>query len=125
MSQAIIPIFRIFDYEKAVTFYVDWLGFSIAWEHRFEENAPVYLEITKGDLRLHLSEHHGDATPGSKVLIEYPNLKKFHEELTAKQYKYMRPGLEEAFWGAWTVNMIDPFGNRLEFFERKPADVAS
>ena len=119
MPSPIIPIFRIFDYQKAVEFYVDWLGFSIAWEHRFEENFPIYLEITKGGLRLHLSEHHGDCCPGAKVLIEYPELAAFHQELTAKNYRYMKPGLEEAFWGAWTVNVTDPFGNRIEFFQRK------
>ncbi|RRB02851.1 glyoxalase superfamily protein [Larkinella rosea] len=118
MSQTIIPIFRIFDYPKAVEFYVNWLGFTIAWEHRFGENSPVYLEITKGDLKLHLSEHHSDATPGSKVLIDYPELESFHKELIAKNYHYMKPGFNEAFWGAWVVNVIDPFGNRLEFFQR-------
>lgn len=119
MSQAITPIFRIFDYQKAVEFYVDWLGFTIAWEHRFEENFPIYMEITKGDLRLHLSEHHGDCSPGSKVLIEYPGIEAYHRELLAKNYKFMKPGLEDAFWGARTVCVTDPFGNRLEFFQRK------
>lgn len=28
-----IPILRIFDYKKAIEFYVDWLGFKIVWEH--------------------------------------------------------------------------------------------
>ncbi|GAB3342413.1 glyoxalase superfamily protein [Larkinella ripae] len=119
MLSPIIPIFRIFDYRKAVEFYVDWLGFSIAWEHRFEENFPIYLEVTRGNLRFHLSEHHGDATPGSKILVEYPNLKAYHEELTAKNYPYMKAGLEDAFWNAWTVSVSDPFGNRIEFFQRK------
>jgi catechol 2,3-dioxygenase-like lactoylglutathione lyase family enzyme len=36
-----IPILRIFDYQKTIEFYVDWLGFEIVWEHRFEENTPV------------------------------------------------------------------------------------
>ena len=32
-----IPLIRIFDEAKARAFYVDWLGFSVDWEHRFEE----------------------------------------------------------------------------------------
>ncbi len=38
--QKVIPILRIFDYQKAVEFYVDWLDFKIDWEHTFEKNTP-------------------------------------------------------------------------------------
>jgi catechol 2,3-dioxygenase-like lactoylglutathione lyase family enzyme len=30
------PILRIFDEAKAREFYVDFLGFKVDWEHRFE-----------------------------------------------------------------------------------------
>src|SRR3954468_24119707 len=30
-----IPILRIFDVEKAREFYLDFLGFSMDWDHRF------------------------------------------------------------------------------------------
>ncbi len=40
-----IPILRIFDYQKAIEFYVDWLGFTIEWEHVFEEGMPKYMEM--------------------------------------------------------------------------------
>ncbi len=64
--EKVIPILRIFDYRKAIEFYVDWLGFKIEWEHTFEDNTPVYMEITRDGIALHLSEHHGDATPGAR-----------------------------------------------------------
>jgi hypothetical protein len=38
--QKTIPIFRIFDVAKAREFYVDFLGFSLDREHRFEEVGP-------------------------------------------------------------------------------------
>ena len=31
----ITPILRIFDEAKAKEFYVDFLGFSVDWEHRY------------------------------------------------------------------------------------------
>lgn len=37
----IVPIFRIFDLEKAREFYIDFLGSKENWLHRFEENGPV------------------------------------------------------------------------------------
>ena len=65
--QAAIPILRIFSVEKARDFYLDFLGFTWDWEHRFEAGFPLYAQVHRDDLVLHLSEHHGDATPGSAV----------------------------------------------------------
>jgi hypothetical protein len=39
--QKTIPILRIFSVKKAKEFYVDYLGFSVDWEHHFEENTPA------------------------------------------------------------------------------------
>ena len=116
-----IPVLRIFDYKKAVEFYVDWLGFTIEWEHHFEEETPVYMEITKGNLTLHLSEHHGDASPGANVFVWCTGLKDFHKEITDKKYKYNRPGIEETFYGALCVTVNDPFHNKISFNEKNPA----
>lgn len=120
----VIPIYRIFDEAKAREFYLDWLGFKVDWEHRFEENAPLYMQISKtvanGEIVLHLSEHHGDASPGSNTFIEFQNLKEFHSELIAKKYKYNRPGLEVPGWDENSITMTvnDPFHNRIVFRER-------
>ncbi len=65
--QKVSPVLRIFDYQKAVEFYVNWLGFKIDWEHVFEEGMPIYMQVSRDNITLHLSEHAGDATPGSKV----------------------------------------------------------
>ncbi|MGD0192625.1 MAG: glyoxalase superfamily protein, partial [Rhizomicrobium sp.] len=62
---AVVPVFRMFDIAKAREFYVDYLGFSWDWEHRFDADAPLYAQVSRAGLRLHLSEHHGDGTPGS------------------------------------------------------------
>jgi uncharacterized glyoxalase superfamily protein PhnB len=116
-----IPVLRIFDYRKTVEFYVEWLGFVIDWEHRFEPSSPVYMQVSRGDLVLHLSEHHGDATPGSKVFITGKGLQAFQQELLQKEYRYFRPGLQDTFYGSWEMNVTDPFGNHLAFNEYKPA----
>lgn len=112
-----VPIFRIFDLDKAREFYVGFLGFRLDWEHRFEDNAPGYLQISRNGLVLHLSEHHGDACPGSTVLVQTTGLEAYHREITAKGYRFMRPGIERAPWNAHLMEVIDPFGNRLRFNE--------
>lgn len=112
------PIFRIFDYTKAIEFYVDWLGFKIEWEHTFDINSPVYMEASLGDIIIHLSEHSGDCSPGARILIEnFPDVKTFHSQLLAKNYKYNKPGLEVPFYDNTSLSMevIDPFGNRITF----------
>ncbi len=116
-----IPIFRIFDLAKATEFYIGWLGFQKNREHRFDENAPIYMEVQLRDIRIHLSEHHGDCSPGAHVTIEdFENIEIFHQMLLDKNYKYNRPGLDVAFWDAniKVAEVIDPFNNRILFTGR-------
>jgi len=112
------PILRIFDEAKAREFYVDFLGFRIDWEHRFEPGLPLYMQVSRGDCRLHLSEHYGDSTPGAALRIPVEELDGFQRELLAKQYAYARPGIEDMPWGTRDMSIRDPFGNRLTFTNR-------
>lgn len=113
---AAIPIIRIFSVAKAKEFYLDYLGFTLEWEHRFEEDFPLYAQVRRSDLVLHLSEHHGDATPGSTVFVPVDDIQALHRELQARQYAYARPGIESLGWGQ-QLQVADPFGNRLRFCE--------
>jgi len=47
------PILRIFDEAKAKEFYIDFLGFRVDWEHRFEEGLPLYMQISKDGCIIH------------------------------------------------------------------------
>jgi uncharacterized glyoxalase superfamily protein PhnB len=109
------PILRIFDEAKAREFYVDFLGFNIDWEHRFEDGTPLYMQVSKDGCVLHLSGHFGDATPGSALRIETNELEAFNKELLAKRYKHARPGVNDTPWGTRDMPITDPFGNKLIF----------
>jgi uncharacterized glyoxalase superfamily protein PhnB len=109
------PILRMFDEAKAKEFYVDFLGFKVDWEHRFEEALPLYMQISKDGCVIHLSEHHGDCSPGAALRIETNELDEFQRELLAKQYKYARPAINETPWGSRDMSLCDPFGNKLTF----------
>ena len=109
------PILRIFDEMKAREFYVDFLGFTVDWEHRLEDGLPLYMQISKDGCVLHLSEHHGDCCPGAAMRIETDELEAFQEELAAKRCKNARPGIETMPWGSRDMSVSDPFGNRLTF----------
>lgn len=117
-AEQIIPVIRIFDYQKAIEFYMDWLGFEMVWEHRFESRSPAYMEIKKDGMVFHLSEHHGDATPGSSTFIRVQGIVEYHRELIDKNYAYNRPGIEKTFYEAVSFTVTDPFGNRIIFNEK-------
>jgi uncharacterized glyoxalase superfamily protein PhnB len=112
-----IPILRIFDIGKAREFYLDYLGFRQDWEHRFDDRAPLYQQVSLGDAVLHLTEHHGDCAPGARVIIPVTGLADYHAVLSAKGYGFMRPGLEAEPWGDTTMTVTDPFYNRIVFSE--------
>jgi uncharacterized glyoxalase superfamily protein PhnB len=115
--QKVVPILRIFSIEKAKEFYLGFLGFSWDWEHRFSDNSPLYAQVSRGGLALHLSEHHGDGTPGTALMVTMQGIDDLHRELTAKNYRYNKPGIEDQPWGARTVTVHDPFGNTITFSE--------
>lgn len=109
------PILRSFDETKAKEFYVDFLGFTVDWEHRFEPTLPLYLQVSRAGCVLHLSEHHGDCSPGAAMRIQTDDIQGLHAELTAKNYGNARPGIEKQPWGSLDMSVTDPFGNRLTF----------
>ena len=78
-----IPVLRIFDEDKAREFYVDFLGFKVDWEHRFEPGLPLYMQVSRDGCVLHLSGHHGDATPGSALRIETDAIDELQQSLLA------------------------------------------
>jgi catechol 2,3-dioxygenase-like lactoylglutathione lyase family enzyme len=108
------PIVRIFDEAKAREFYVEFLGFKVDWEHRFEPGLPLYMQVSRDGCVLHLSEHYGDGSPGIALRIETSDLDGLQRELLAARYKYARPGIEQMPWGR-ELSIRDPFGNRLTF----------
>lgn len=109
------PILRIFDEIKAVEFYVDFLGFKIDWQHRFEPDSPLYLQVSHGECVLHLSGHQGDSTPGSALRIETDELEALQQQLLAKPYPFAHPQIQAMPWGSQDMTIADPFGNRLVF----------
>ncbi|MEV6274401.1 glyoxalase superfamily protein [Nocardia sp. NPDC051832] len=110
-----IPVLRMFDVAKAYEFYRDYLGFTVDWEHRFGDNFPLYAQVSRSAAKLHLSEHHGDGTPGSVVWIAVDDIHAFHAELAPKDYRYAKPGCPEDGPGGPGFDLTDPFSNTLRF----------
>ncbi len=112
-----IPVLRIFDEELARRFYVDALGFTVDWEHRFEPELPLYMQVRRDDLVLHLSEHYGDGAPGGVVWIPVADARALYDELSAVPFDllHQRPGFEPDGPGGPGFSIGDPFHNHLRF----------
>jgi uncharacterized glyoxalase superfamily protein PhnB len=114
----ITPILRSFDEAKAREFYVDFLGFKVDWEHRFEPDLLLYMQISKDYCIIHLTGHFGDCSPGAHLRIETAGVDDYQQELLAKRYKHSRPCSEDTPWGTREMTISDPFGNSLSFVGR-------
>ncbi|MEM6690314.1 MAG: glyoxalase superfamily protein [Planctomycetota bacterium] len=117
MLQSSTPIFRIFDEAKAREFYLEFLGFKVDFEFRFEPGTPLYMGVSRDECVIHLSEHVGDCCPGASIRISVDDLESLHGELVAKQYKYYRPSIELMPWQSRDMKVIDPFRNTITFTE--------
>ncbi|MGH2444674.1 MAG: bleomycin resistance protein [Candidatus Limnocylindria bacterium] len=103
MIQQIIPILRVADAEAALAWYAR-LGFERDFEHRYEPGLPLYLGIRHGDIRLHLSEHHGDARPNTLVYAWTDDVDAIAAEFGTSVHA--EPWARE-------IELTDPDGNRL------------
>jgi hypothetical protein len=113
----VVPILRFFDEALTKQFYIDFLEFTVDWEHRFEPDMPLYMQLSKDDCILHLSEHFGDCNPGSAIRVEVEDAKRLQEHLLAKAFKFARPGFD-SHWNQ--VSLTDPSGNKLHFYTVQP-----
>jgi len=115
-----VPIFRSFNEQATRAFYLDFLGFKVEFEHRFEPETPLYLGVRHGACLLHLSEHYGDSAPGSSIRIDVPDVHEYCRHLNAKNYRHARPGVQKQDWGYYDMSIGDPSGNRLIFCTPRP-----
>jgi len=42
---SIVPLLRMFDIPATRAFYNDYLGFGVDFEHRFEPELPLYMQV--------------------------------------------------------------------------------
>ena len=118
---AAVPVLRVTETASAYPFYLDYLGFSLEWEHRFAPDSPVYAAVRLDGCRLHLSEHYGDGTPGGVCWIPVRDVEALHGRLVAQASRSSRPGIDADAPGGPTLEVIDPFGNVLRFCQDTPS----
>jgi catechol 2,3-dioxygenase-like lactoylglutathione lyase family enzyme len=106
------------NWDRTREFYVNGLGLTVDWEHRFEPGFPVFAQLTRDGLSLFLTEHAGDCQVGGAAYIVVDDLDGFFREICARGVKPAEPP-EDAPWGTREMLVVDPDGNRLRFAHAK------
>ncbi len=114
MTERSYPVLRIDDYEQAMAFYVDYLGFEIEFEWRHEPVFPVYMGLLRGGLGLHLTEHRGDLEGGGGAYFQVVSVPALYKEIKARRPEMEEAPIEQA-WGSTELKLKDPFGNSMVF----------
>ena len=111
-----MPTLRILNYNDAVESYINFLGFTIDWEHRFGPSEPVYMQILRNELTLHLSENKRFQTEVI-IFVDTKGIEKFHKKLVERNTAKSIPEVSKTDWQTLQMEIEDPFGNLLRFNE--------
>jgi len=111
-QEELVPILHVKDARRTADWYKR-LGFIVEGEHQFAPDLPYYLFLRRGSEALHLSEHTGDAKPGSLVYLYAHDIEDISREFDV--------GIKVQPW-AREVHLSDPDGNRIRVGERIPKD---
>lgn len=114
MTQTVIPQLRMRDAAVSLPFYLDGLGFSLDWEHRFEPGLPPFCQITRDGQTLFLTEHAADCEAGGAVYLIVPDVDACHRAFVANGIAIEQPPANTP-WEMREMRVIDPDGNRLRF----------
>jgi catechol 2,3-dioxygenase-like lactoylglutathione lyase family enzyme len=102
------------NWSRTRTFYVDGLGFTVDWEHRFKPGFPVFAQLTRDGRSLFLTEHTGDCEVGGAAYFIVDDVDALFREIGGRGITPAEaPGDTE--WHAREMTVVDPDGNKLRF----------
>jgi catechol 2,3-dioxygenase-like lactoylglutathione lyase family enzyme len=110
MDTEVVPVLYVADASRAVAWY-ERLGFYKEWEHQFEPGFPWFVSVMRGQARLYLSEHKGDARPNTLIHL-------YVGDIDAVSQEFGVPVDEDGLAGR-ECDFDDPDGNRLRVATRR------
>lgn len=110
MDEEVVPVLRVQDAARAVAWYAR-LGFIKEWEHQFQPGFPWFVSIARGNVRIYLSEHAGDAVPNTLIHL-------YVTDIDAVSSEFGIPVDEQGLAGR-ECDIEDQDGNRLRIATRR------
>ena len=106
-----IPVLRIIDLVEAEMFYCDALNFTVDWRWREAVGKPVFMQISRDDIRLYLTER-DECTVGTLVYLYVDNVDEWHRSILKREVGVDALPQDKP-WGNREMQIRDPDGNRL------------
>lgn len=107
---AAVPTLRIRSLEASARFYVDGLGFRIDWQWRHEPDLPVFAQLSRGPLRVYLTEHEGDCAMPGLVYLYVDDVDAWQAEMLTRGVVADEAPADQP-WGNRQMMLRDPDGN--------------
>ena len=113
------PILPVQDVVEALKFYVNKLGFSIAFAD--DSKNPTYAGIRRDDIEIHLQWHDaheweaGFSTPMLRIVTQ--NIEALYEEYQVQEVFHENTLIRETAWQTFEFAFFDLYGNGLTFYK--------
>lgn len=112
------PVLPVKDVVEALKFYVNRLGFKIAFADDSKE--PYYAGIIRDGIEIHLQWHHAKewehAVDRPMLRIVTENIDALFEEYRVQGVFHKNTSLKETAWGTREFAFYDPYKNGLTFY---------
>jgi catechol 2,3-dioxygenase-like lactoylglutathione lyase family enzyme len=119
-----IPVLRVTSLAEARAFYVDFLGFTFDWGDDASADQPVYAQVSRNGVQLHLARESAGGAPGALLFRGVEGLDAYHRELDARRGQFAASAIVFTPWDSREFAVVDPFGNHLRFWENNPPRMA-
>jgi len=112
------PVLPVQDVVEALKFYVNKLGFKIAFADDSKE--PYYAGVIRDGIEIHLQWHHAKEWEHSverpMLRIVSQNIEELYEEFEKQGFFHKNTALKETTWGTREFAFFDPYKNGLTFY---------
>jgi catechol 2,3-dioxygenase-like lactoylglutathione lyase family enzyme len=110
--QHMIPTLRITNYRRSLAFYTELLGFTVDWEHCYDPDTAVFMQVSRGGMTLFLTQHADDCDTGGLVHFFIPDVDAWYGELRRKGVP-VRQAPHICIEGHRMMTLVDPDGNQF------------
>jgi hypothetical protein len=109
MNEEVVPVLYVGDAARAVAWY-GRLEFVKEWEHQFESGFPWFVSVARGNVRLYLSEHEGDARPDTLIHLYVNDIDAVSDEFGIPVDEAGWPGANATSWTRTATGCASPPG---------------
>lgn len=110
--KAITPRVPVPDVDKALTFYVDQLGFRLGWKWG---SPTTHANVCRDSIGIDLIALPAERCGTAMAYVELHGVDAYFEELKGRSVRASEPG--DRPYGMRDFEVIDPSGNRIAFGE--------